>query len=187
MIYKTALILAAALTATTVLAAPPVDKGRKERSTAIVIPSPPAGKGQIVFFRRPTWAGSGIGCSVHENGQKVSSLGNGRYFIAVEAPGRHEFSAQAETKDTVAVEVEPDETQFISCNMRAGIITYRPNLAPSNEAEFRAGSGFTMVDADDMGPGPGALRPSEVAAALAATAPSVPAAAPTGGVNAAVH
>lgn len=185
--YQTILVVVAALAATTALAAPPAAKNRKESSASIVIPRPPAGKGQVVFFRRPTWAGSAIGCSVRENGQKVSSLGNGRYVIVVEAPGRHEFSAQAETKDTVAIEVEPDETQFISCNMRAGIITYRPNLAPSNETEFRAGSGFTMVDADDMGPGPGALRPNEVAAALAATSAPAPASPPAEGPATAAH
>lgn len=48
----------------------------------------------------------------------------------------------------------------------------RPDIRPATEAEFRALKNPKMVDADDMGPGAGALRPDEVAAALAAPAPA---------------
>ncbi|WP_204349284.1 hypothetical protein, partial [Klebsiella pneumoniae] len=71
----------------------------------IAIPAPPAGKGQIVFYR-PGGAGFAIGCSVNEKGQKVSSLGAGKYFIMVTEPGRHEFSVKSEAKDMLALEVE---------------------------------------------------------------------------------
>jgi hypothetical protein len=139
--------------------------------TPIVLPKPPAGKGQIVFFR-PGAMGFALGCSVNENGQKVSSLGSGKYFVMVTTPGRHEFTVKSEAKDTLALEVESDETQFASCKIKMGIMVGRPDLRPATEEEFRKNAKLKLVDADDMGPGPGALRPDELKAALAGAAAS---------------
>jgi len=141
----------------------------------VVIPPPPAGKGQIVFYRTGTIMGAAMGCAVNENGQKISSLGSGRYFILVTSPGRHEYLVKSEAKDVLALEVEPDETQYAMCRIKMGIMAGRPDLRPSTEAEFKAAHTDRLVDADDMGPGPGALRPDEVKAAVAATsaAPAV--------------
>lgn len=148
---------------------------KKPEPVPVAIPAPPAGKGQIVFFR-PGGAGFAIGCSVNEKGQKVSSLGGGKYFIMVAEPGRHEFSVKSEAKDTLALEVEADETQFAACKIKMGILVGRPDIRPATEAEFRALKNPKMVDADDMGPGEGALRPEQVAAALGtgATAAAAP-------------
>ena len=137
----------------------------------IALPKPPAGKGQIVFFR-PGAMGFAIGCSVNENGQKISSLGSGKYFVIVTTPGRHEFTVKSEAKDTLALEVESDETQFASCKIKMGIMVGRPDLRPATEEEFRKNAKLKLVDADDMGPGPGALRPDELKAALAVPAAS---------------
>jgi hypothetical protein len=134
-------------------------------AASISIPAPPEGKGQVVFFR-PSGMGFAIGCSVNEKGQKVSSLGAGRYFVMVAGPGRHEFSVKSEAKDTLALEVEPGETQYATCRIKMGIMVGRPDLAPSTEAEFRQHNKLKLVDADDMGPGEGALRPDQIAAAL---------------------
>lgn len=143
----------------------------------IKLPAPPAGKGQVVFFRKGGLSGSAVACSVHENGQKVSSLGGGRYVIIVAEPGRHEFKVETEAKDILALQLEADETQFASCTIKMGLMVGRPDIRPATEADFRGMKKLKMVDADDMGPGPGALRPADVAAALAAPAPA-PAAAP---------
>lgn len=140
-------------------------KPSKLKVNTIQLPSPPAGKGQIIFFRG-SGSGALLGCSVNENGQKVSSLGDGRYFVMVADPGRHEFTVKSEAKDVLAVEVEPDETQFVECRIKMGILIGRPDLAPAVEENFRKKRTLKMVDADDMGPGLGALRPDEVQAAL---------------------
>jgi len=139
---------------------------------SVAIPAPPAGKGQIVFYRSGTIMGAAMGCSVNENGQKISSLGAGKYFIMVTEPGRHEYSVKSEARDTLALEVEADETQFATCKIKMGIMAGRPDIRPSTEAEFRSQNNPKMVDAEDMGPGPGALRPEEVTAALARMQPS---------------
>ena len=168
--------------------AAPALAATKEAPAPIALPAPPPGKGQIVFFRASAM-GFAVGCSVNENGQKVSSLGAGRYFIMVTDPGRHEFSVKSEATDRLPLEIEADETQFASCTIKMGIMVGRPDIRPATEAEFRKLKNPKMVDADDMGPGPGALRPNEVAAALAGTVSPAAAAAPApaGGANAAAH
>lgn len=136
----------------------------------VPIPAPPAGKGQIVFYRTGTIMGAAMGCAVNEKGQKISSLGSGKYFILVTEPGRHEYTVKSEAKDVLALEVESDETQYAMCKIKMGIMAGRPDLRPSTEADFRKAGTDRLVDADDMGPGPGALRPAEVQAALAGAA-----------------
>lgn len=131
----------------------------------ITIPPPPEGKGQIVWYR-PGGMGFALGCSVNENGAKVSSLGAGKYFIMATDPGTHEFSVKTEAKDTLKLLVEDGETQFAMCKIKMGILVGRPDIAPSTENDFNKQKKLKMVDADDMGPAPGALRPAEVAEKL---------------------
>ena len=172
--FRTFAVAAVALTAFSTPAM--AQKAKKAEEAPIAIPAPPAGKGQIVWFR-PGGAGFALGCSVNEKGQKVSSLGAGKYFLQVAEPGRHEFTVKSEAKDVLALEVEADETQYASCKIKMGIMVGRPDIRPATEAEFRAVKKLKMVDADDMGPGEGALRPDQVAAALSGAAPA-PAPAP---------
>lgn len=143
-------------------------KPKKEKAppAPIALPTSPPGKGQIVFFR-PSGMGFALGCSVNERGQKVSSLGAGKYFIMVADPGKHEFSVKSEAEDALAVEVEPDETQFVSCIIKMGVMVGRPDIRPMTEEEFRKYPKLDLVDDDDMGPGPGSLRSTDLAAALA--------------------
>ncbi|MEO5599281.1 MAG: DUF2846 domain-containing protein [Novosphingobium sp.] len=159
--FSHAFVLAA--TATAVALAAPATAAEK---APVVIPPPPVGKGQIVFYRTGTMMGAAMGCSVNEKGQKISSLGSGKYFILVAEPGRHEYMVKSEAKDVLALEVESDETQYAMCKIKMGMMAGRPDLRPSTQAEFVKAGTNRLVDAEDMGPGPGALRPDEVAKAL---------------------
>lgn len=156
-------ILAAASLAAAAAAAP---VAAKDALAPVAIPAPATGTGQIVFFR-PGGMGFAMGCSVNENGAKVSSLGAGKYFVMRTTPGRHEFTVKSEAKDVLALEVEEGETKFAKCKIKMGIMAGRPDLAPSDEAEFRKGE-FKPVDEDDMGPAPGALRHAEMGVTVAA-------------------
>jgi hypothetical protein len=188
--FKTAFVLPVALAAS-VFAMPSVTQAKdKDAAEAevddnesfpaaeFVIPTPPPGKGQIVLYRKGGLGGSAVSCSVSEGGQKISSLGGGKLFVLVTTPGKHEFSTKTEAKDVLALEVEPDETQFVQCKIKMGFMIGRPDIRPSSEAEFRANKKFKLVHDDDMGPGPGALRAAELRAAQAATKPAATAAAP---------
>ena len=114
-----------------------------------------------------------IGCSVKENGQKISSLGSGRYFVMVAEPGIRTYEVSSEAKDTLVLELKPDETKFASCKIGMEIFVGRPKIDISTEAEFRKAKSLRMVDADDMGPAPGALKPEQVEAAIGQS-PSTP-------------
>jgi hypothetical protein len=138
------------------------------KGAPIAIPAPPEGQGQVVFFR-PGGMGLALGCSVNEKSQKVSSLGAGRYFVMVAQPGRHQFTVKSEASDSLALEVEAGETQYAICRIKMGLIVGRPDLAPSTEAAFRKHSKLKLVDGEDMGPGEGALRPDQLAAAILAS------------------
>lgn len=77
----------------------------------------------------------------------------------------------------LALEVEADETQYAMCRIKMGIMAGRPDLRPATRDEFVKAGTDRLVDADDMGPAPGALRPDEMKAALGAAAPAEAAAA----------
>ncbi|MFN3469650.1 MAG: DUF2846 domain-containing protein, partial [Novosphingobium sp.] len=125
-----------ALAAVAILAMAPAAGGIAHAAdkAPVVIPPPPPGKGQIVFYRTGTIMGAAMGCAVNENGQKISSLGAGRYFILVTDPGRHEYTVKSEAKDVLALQVEADETQYAMCKIKMGIMAGRPDLRPSTEA-----------------------------------------------------
>jgi hypothetical protein len=139
-----ALAMAAMVPATPMLAA--------EKATPVEIAAPPAGKGQIVFYR-PGGMGFALGCQVNENDVRVSALGAGKYFTHVAEPGKHSFMVSSEAKDVLNVEVEPDETQYVRCKIKMGIMVGRPNLEPSTKADFdKVSHKLKPVDAEDMGP-----------------------------------
>lgn len=184
---KQTTVLAAAL-ASAVIAGPALaadSAAGKQDASTIVLPKPPAGKGQVVFFRKGGFVGSAVACTVHENGQKISSLGGGRYVVVVAEPGKHLYSVKTEATDTLGLEVEPDETQFVGCKIKMGMMVGRPDITPATEAEFRAAKSLKLVDADDMGEG--AIRPGATTPAAApAPAPAVePAPAPAPAAEAA--
>lgn len=118
-----------------------------------VIPAPPAGQGQIVFWRPGSLGGAAIGCGVNIGTERISALGRGKYFVLNLAPGAYEFNAKSEAKDVLNLEVEPGEVSFVKCTIRMGIMVGRPNLAPSNAGEFAAKrSSLKYIDSDDAGP-----------------------------------
>ncbi len=118
------------------------------------IPTPPAGKGQVIFYRTGGLSGAALGCAVFDVGatDKLSSLGAGRYFVLVSDPGPRSFTVKSlETKDALALEIEEGETQFVRCKIKSGFMSGRADIAPSTEAEFRGKyKSPKLVDADDM-------------------------------------
>lgn len=142
-----ALIAVSGLGMATATAAEPT----KAEAPPKTIPAPPEGKGQVVFFRT---GGSGfaLGCGVNENGERLSALGAGKYFILPTEPGSHTYTVKSEATDLLTLEVEPGETQYVRCKIKMGIMVGRPNIAPSTPEEFAKESHkLKYVDADDRG------------------------------------
>jgi len=103
----------------------------------IDIPPPPAGKGEVVFFRRSAFQGSAVWFKVREDGQELGKLTSGVYFVAEEEPGPHTFTAATENKDTLKLEVDPGETYYVEGRVSMGVFVGEANLSPSDEASFQ--------------------------------------------------
>ena len=112
-------------------------KSGKEKEV-VAIPAPPAGMGQVVFYRTGTIVGAAISCNVRENGVMVGPLSAGKYFVAPFTPGKHQFTTKSEATDTLNLEIEEGETQYVNCKIGAGFAAGRPNLSPVDKAMFDA-------------------------------------------------
>jgi Protein of unknown function (DUF2846) len=111
----------------------------KAPKVPVVVSPPPAGKGQIVFFR-PKGSGSAIRCTIRENGKMIGRVGNGKYFILTAESGPHKYTTKSESTDELNVEVESDETIYVRCKIAFGFIAGNPNLSPADKAAFDAKS-----------------------------------------------
>jgi hypothetical protein len=138
------ILLACGLAAAAAPAIAQNEQGNASRSenAGPIIPPPPAGMGQVVFYRS-SMMGALISCRVHENGQVVNRLPPGRYFVHPTTPGVHEYSVRSESTDRLRIEVEDGETYFVRCAIGMGIGVGRPNLSPQTLADFqRRGRGL---------------------------------------------
>lgn len=114
--------------------------------------APPAGKGQIIFFR-PGGMGGMVGCMVREGEAAtethISKLTGNRYFIHYADPGVHKYWVKSEATDRLNLEIEPGETYFVKCKISMGLMVGRPNLSPSDISEFEtAKKKLKLMDPD---------------------------------------
>ena len=94
------------------------------------IGAPPAGQGQVVFFRTSRSPGSAI--PVSGDGKAVGELPSGMYFAAPASPGPHAYS----TGDGggVSVQVGPGQTHYVQViRNRAG----QPKLVRTTATMFQ--------------------------------------------------
>ena len=103
------------------LVASPATAIAGEKAPPAALPKPAPGKGQIVIFR-PSAMGFAIKCTVRENGAMIGRVGAGKYYVVEAEPGVHTLTAKSEATDTVTVQVEPDETSFVKCNIAMGVM-----------------------------------------------------------------
>ncbi|WP_202845378.1 DUF2846 domain-containing protein [Luteimonas saliphila] len=108
--------------------------------SSITVPAPPAGAGQVVFFREKKFAGGGVRFKVRENGEELGKLGSGVYFVHTTQPGVHEYVVHSESEDVLTLEVEEGETYYVQGSITMGVLVGRPNLSPSDETVFAAAS-----------------------------------------------
>ena len=108
----------------------------KAAKTAVVLQAPPAGQGQVVFFRPGSMMGMALGCHVREDGRLVGNLANGKYYVQSFAPGKHTFTTSSESTDTLNMEVESGETYYVRCGIGMGVVAGRPNISPVEKTVF---------------------------------------------------
>jgi hypothetical protein len=116
-------------------AAPAAADTAKADRVAPEIAAPPAGMGQVVFYR-PSSMGALISCRVNEGDKVINKLPPGKYFVLQTTPGVHEYSVHSEAKDVLRVNVEEGETAYARCNISMGFMVGRPNLSTQDRADF---------------------------------------------------
>jgi hypothetical protein len=122
--------------ATPVAAAAPETAPAAIEAAAGSVGAPPAGKGQIVFFRPSKFAGAAIGFKVREGDAELGKLRSGNYFVANVDPGTHVYTVHSEAKDVLTMEVEAGETYYVEGTISMGFMVGHPNLSPSDQATF---------------------------------------------------
>ena len=107
-------------------------------SEPIAVPPPPAGKGEVIFFREKSLLGTGQWFNVREAGKALGKLTNGTYFIQITDPGVHSYTAkiEPEMKDRLRLEVDPGETYFVEGALTKGLVISVADLRPSTRARF---------------------------------------------------
>ncbi|MBS0296069.1 MAG: hypothetical protein JSR45_07140 [Proteobacteria bacterium] len=109
------------------------------------IAAPPAGKAQVIFFRQSRFAGGGVAFTIKEGDVGLVKIGSGSYGIHFADPGKHVFKVQSEATDSLTMELDAGETYYVEETMTQGLMLYRPKLAASDEAAFKAVSGKLRV------------------------------------------
>jgi len=101
-----------------------------------LVPPPPRGMGQVVFYRPRALYGMLAGCRVREGDIVVNRLPSGKYFVHQTTPGPHQYNVRGGARDNLRVEVEEGETHYVRCTIGHGIVVVRPNLSPQSREDF---------------------------------------------------
>jgi len=104
----------------------------------IPIPPPPAGKGQVVFFRRRSILSTGQWFKVRENGVALGKLTNAAYFIHKTDPGTHTYTAtfEPEMKDHLTLEIGAGDTLYVEGVTSSALVVGAADLSPSDHDTF---------------------------------------------------
>ena len=103
-----------------------------------VIPQPPPGQGQVIFFRKKSLVATGQWFRVREGDKAIRKLANGTYFVENTTPGTHTYSAsfEPELKDKLTLQVDPGETYFVQGTTTVGLVIGAADLSPSDRSAF---------------------------------------------------
>ena len=109
----------------------------KPADAASAVPTPPSGKGQVVFFRRSSLMGFPYWTNIRENDTAYGKLSNGVYFVQTLDPGPHTFNTSVLGKDALKIEVDPGETYYVEGKITMALVGYTVVMAPSDATAFQ--------------------------------------------------
>ncbi len=115
-------------------------------STPVQLPAPPTGKGQVVFYRKPMVSLVPFNWMVRENTVEICRMVAGTYCVATVDEGKHTFEVHSEATDKLTLEVDAGETYYVIGSISMGMIVNRPNITPTQKAQFDALSGKLKVE-----------------------------------------
>jgi hypothetical protein len=139
---------------------------------AALLPTPPAGQGQVVFYRKPMFSLIPFNWIVREDKTEICEMVAGTYCVAAANPGTHTYEVHSEVKNDLTLEVDAGETYYVVGGIAMGVIVNHPTIAPTPKAQFDALSPRLKVKAPIL------AAPAPVATPVADPAPAPAPAAP---------
>ncbi|HEY5290528.1 MAG TPA: hypothetical protein VIJ59_10910 [Caulobacteraceae bacterium] len=130
-------LAAAALSGSAVLANPS-EKTVAQAKEPVQLPAPPAGKGQIVFYRKPMLSLIPFNWIVREQKTEICEMVAGTYCVAAADPGTHTYEVHSEVKNDLTLEVDAGETYYVIGGISMGLIVNHPNISPAQKIQFDA-------------------------------------------------
>lgn len=164
-------LLAAAAALTLTAAAPPAFC---DPATPITLAQPPAGKGQVVFYRKPLFSLVPFNWIAREGKAEICEMQAGAYCVAIVDPGTHTYEVHSEAKNDLTLEVDAGETYYVLGGISMGLIVNHPTIAPAQKIEFDAISA-KLKSLPPFPAASGQQQGGDALAAPAATATSAPA------------
>lgn len=91
----------------------------------------------IIYFFRPKSSGAfAVWYFVKEANNEICLMKNNTYCIHKAKPGKHTYTAKTEFSSSVDINVAPNSTNFIECNILPGFFVANPKLKIVNEDRF---------------------------------------------------
>lgn len=106
--------------------------------TPVQLPPPPAGKGEVVFYRKPLFSLVPFNWIAREGKTEICEMEAGTYCIAIVDPGTHTYEVHSEAKNDLTIEVDEGETYYIIGGISMGLVVNHPNISPAQKIDFDA-------------------------------------------------
>lgn len=90
----------------------------------------------IYFFREWAFGGGGISYFISEDTQQIGLLKAGSYFVYKAKPGKHTYSAETESRASMALDVQAGQTYYVEGNIGMGFWAGRPQLSEVTKPVF---------------------------------------------------
>ena len=103
-------------------------EGPLHKEVAASIPTVPAGKGRVYFYRADTIFGAAVTSDITLNGRVVGKSERGSFFFVDEGPGNCKASASTEVEREVTFTLAAGETKYIKSTVSMGALVGRVNL-----------------------------------------------------------
>lgn len=99
--------------------------------------SPPVeGMAKINVVRKKSSYASAIKSKIYQNDKLIGKLGNGSYLSWETKPEAAFLVATTENRDSVQIDLKPNEQYYFSVNYKTGFLMARTKLNPIDKAEF---------------------------------------------------
>ena len=103
-------------------------EGPLHKEVAASIPTVPAGKGRVYFYRPDTMFGAAITSDITLNGKVVGKSERGSFFFVDENPGSCTALASTEVERQVTFTLAAGETKYVKSSVSMGLMVGRVNL-----------------------------------------------------------